>query len=126
MALVTTTTTEQVIPVESNTSPAVSGSDAAILLMGALAGATLSKEAKKQYRALRNKLAWQALGLKIKGAFSKKHRHKGDQIAGMDMWLFILLVVAAAAIGVWLFGLWGFIVILLLAAIIYLLLRQAK
>ncbi len=125
MALVTTNT-QQEISVESNTSPAVTGGDAAVLLMGALAGATLSKEAKKQYKALSRKLAWTALGLKIKGAFSKKHRQQGEQIAGMDMWLFILLVVAAAAIGVWLFGLWGFIVILLLAAIIYLLLRQAK
>jgi hypothetical protein len=44
----------------------------------------------------------------------------------MEMWLFILLVVAAAAIGVALFGLWGFIVILLLGAIIYLLLKQSS
>jgi hypothetical protein len=125
MALVTTTS-QQTAPMEANAQPAFSQGDAAVLLMGALAGATLSKEAKKQYRALSRKLAWQALGIKVKGVFNKKYRQQGEQVAGMELWLFILLVVAAAAIGVALFGLWGFIVILLLAAIIYLLLKQSR
>lgn len=125
MALVTTIS-HQAVTSESNTPSIPSNGDAAILLMGALAGATLTKEAKKQYKALSRKLAFQALGLKVKGLFNKKYRRQGEQIAGMELWLFILLVVAAAAIGVALFGLWGFIVILLLAAIIYLLLKQSK
>ena len=49
MALVTTTS-QQTAPIESNAQPAFSQGDAAVLLMGALAGATLSKEAKKQYQ----------------------------------------------------------------------------
>ncbi len=125
MALVTTIS-QPSAPVEANAQPAIAQGDAALLLMGALAGATLSKEAKKQYRALSRKLALQALGQKIKGVFNKKFRKQGEQIAGMETWLFILLVVLAAALGVALFGLWGFIVILLLAAIIYLLLRQSR
>jgi hypothetical protein len=125
MALVTTIS-HQAVTSESNAQSMLANGDAAILLMGALAGATLSKEAKKQYKSLSRKLAWQALGLKFKGLFNKKYRQQGEQIAGMELWLFILLVVAAAAIGVALFGLWGFIVILLLAAIIYLLLKQSS
>lgn len=124
MALVTNTlhlTEAQIAPEQ----PAISNGDAALLLMGALAGATMSKEAKKQYKALTRKLAWKALTQKVKGLFSKSHRQQGDTIAGMEPWLFILIVVAAAAIGVALFGLWGFIVILLLGAIVYLLLRQS-
>jgi len=67
------------------------------------------------------KAFWMAAKQKLNRLF----RNKQDQIAGMAPWLFILLVVAAAAIGVALFGLWGFIVILALAAIIYLLLKQS-
>lgn len=125
MALVTTIS-HQAVTSESNAQSMPANGDAAILLMGALAGATLSKEAKRQYKSLSRKLAWQAMGLKVKGLFNKKYRQQGEQIAGMELWLFILLVVAAAAIGVALFGLWGFIVILLLAAIIYLLLKQSS
>ena len=125
MALVSTIS-QQAAPLESNTPPAVSNGDVAVLLMGALAGATLSTSTKKQFKVLTRKLAWQGLGLKVKGVFNKKYRQQGEHVAGMDMWLFILLVVAAAALGVALFGLWGFIVILLLAAIVYLLLKQSN
>ncbi|MCU0334229.1 MAG: hypothetical protein MUF62_04160 [Chitinophagaceae bacterium] len=101
----------------------ISSADVMLLMMGAVAGASMSKAARRQYRQLRRKLVWQALGQKFKSMFSKKHRF-GDTVAGMDMWLFILLAVVAAAIGVWLFGLFGFLVILGLATIIYLLLRN--
>lgn len=99
-----------------------SSADAVLLLMGALAGATISKAARRQYRQLRRRLVWQALGQRLAAMFGKK-RGAADTIAGMDAWLFILLVVVAAALGVWLFGLLAFLVILGLAAVIYLLLR---
>jgi hypothetical protein len=99
------------------------GGDAAMLLMGALAGAAMTKEAKRQYRALTRKMAWKALGQKFKGLFKKEFR-LDDEIAGMPAWLFIVLVVGGAAIGLWLFGLLGFLVLLGLGVIIYLLIND--
>ncbi|HMP92828.1 MAG TPA: hypothetical protein PKD90_08150 [Phnomibacter sp.] len=121
MAFVTTTQAAEALPTpQSQSTP---GADASLLLMGALAGAALSKEAQKQSRKMMRKLAWKALGDKLKGMFSKKHRRESE-IAGMPLWLFLLLVIAAAAIGLWLFGLLGFLILLGLGAIIYLLLNS--
>lgn len=100
-----------------------SGGDAALLLMGGLAGAALTREAAKKYRSLSRKLAWTAFKSKIKSLFAPKNPLKGEKIAGMEPWLFLLLAVAGAAIGVAIFGLWGFIVMAGLAAVIYLLLE---
>lgn len=116
---------------QSNAAPALPAAtsatgDASMMLLGALAGVAMTKEARRQYKALSRKMAWQALGLKFKGIFNKKYRAIDDKIGGIDSWLFILLVVAAAALGIALFGIWGFIVILALGAIIYLLLQQSK
>lgn len=121
MAAYTTMTTTQAgtnatAPAKEFTSPAL-----AILMMAAFAGTAMSKSMRKQYRSMMRKAFWIAAKQKVNRLFGNKQ----DQIAGLEPWLFILLVVAAAAIGVALFGLWGFIVILALAAIIYLLLKQS-
>jgi hypothetical protein len=123
MALSTTSS------VQSTATPApadqsVLTSDAAMLLMGALAGAAMTKATRKQYRALSRKMAWQALGLRFKSLFGKKNNDIPAEIAGMPSWLFLVLVVAAAAIGIWLFGLLGFLIVLGLGVIIYLLLQK--
>jgi hypothetical protein len=116
-------TSQPATPPPSEQVSGISSADVMLLMMGALAGAGMSKAALRQYRQLRRKIVWQALSQKFKSVFSKQHR-LGDTVAGMDMWLFILLAVVAAALGVWLFGLFGFLVILGLATIIYLLLRK--
>lgn len=123
MAFVTTTTTTQAESSQAAEAQQNLSADAALLLMGALAGASMTKAARKEYRKLQRKMAWKALGLKFKSMFSRKHQ-ASDQIFGMDAWLFILLVLAGAAIGFAIFGVWGFLVLLGLGAIIYLLLRN--
>ena len=95
--------------------------EAALLLTAALAGASMSKSARRQYRALTRKMAWKALGDKLKGLFS---RQKADQIFGLEPLVFWLLVAAVALLGILLFGFWGFLVIAALGVIIYLLLKQ--
>lgn len=96
--------------------------EAALLLTAALAGASMSKSARRQYRALTRKMAWKALGNKIKGMFSRQQR--ADQIFGLEPLVFWLLVAAVALLGILLFGFWGFLVIAALGVIIYLLLKQ--
>lgn len=90
-------------------------------MTAAFAGTAMSKSMRKQYRSMMRKGFWLAAKQKFKSLFSKQQ----DQVAGLEPWLFILIVVAAAIIGVALFGLWGFIVMLALAAILYLLLKQS-
>lgn len=121
MAAYTTMTTAQESTSAMAPSAAFSSAEMAMLMMAAFAGTAMSKSMRKQYRSMMRKAFWMAAKQKLNRLFG----HKQDQIAGMEPWLFILLVVAAAAIGVALFGLWGFIVILALAAIIYLLLKQS-
>ncbi|MCA0382509.1 MAG: hypothetical protein LCH58_10125 [Bacteroidetes bacterium] len=111
----------QVTPAQSASGADNFSAEMAILMTAAFAGTAMSKRMRKQYRSMMRKAFWMAAKQKLNRLF----RNKQDQIAGMAPWLFILLVVAAAAIGVALFGLWGFIVILALAAIIYLLLKQS-
>jgi hypothetical protein len=81
----------------------------------------MSKSARRQYRALTRKMAWKALGDKLKGLFS---RQRADQIFGLEPLVFWLLVAAVALLGILLFGFWGFLVIAALGVIIYLLLKQ--
>ncbi len=105
-------------PAESGAMP--NGGDAIILMM-ALAGAATSKAARKQYRKAMRKMAWQSLGHSFRSAF----KFGDETIAGMPFWLFLVLAIAVAAIGIWLFGLLGFIIVLALAVIIYLLLNKS-
>lgn len=123
MAFVTSTTALPAQPAQPAQSNNLTGGDAALLLMGALAGATMTRSMRRQYRALNRKMVMKAIGLSFASLFNKKLRR--DTVAGMPTWLFILLVIAAAAIGLWLFGLLGFLVLIALAIIIYLLLRRA-
>ena len=122
MAAFTTMATTESTPSTPASASGISSAEVGMLMMAAFAGTAMSKSMRKQYRSMMRQAFWQAAKQKVKGLFGKNN----NQVAGMESWLFILLVVAAAAIGVALFGLWGFIVILALAAIIYLLLKQSK
>lgn len=116
------TSTTQALPVAPPSQPTgdVSGFDlAGLALLAAITGVAVTKSGRKAMRKAIRQLAWKNMKLSIKNLFTK-----GKRIAGMDDWLFLLLVIALAAIGVWLFGLWGFLVILLLGLILYLLLRN--
>ena len=122
MAFATTTTTQSSTPPTAASNP-VSGGDAAVLLMGALAGASMTKQAKRQYRAMTRKMAWQQLGMSFKGLFSKKYRQK--KVAGLSPLAFWLIVAGVALLGILLFGFWGFLVIAALGTIIYLLIKKS-
>jgi hypothetical protein len=124
-----TTTTETVeinILAQEADQNSFSGGDAALLMAGALAGATMAKATKRQYRQLSRKMAWQAMGYKLKGLFNKKYRGGGDmpEVAGLNFWVFLAIVVGAAALGTWLFGFVGFLILLGIGIIIYLLLQD--
>ncbi len=115
------TTTTQALPVSPPSQPVseVSGFEATgLALLAAIAGVAVTKSGRKAMNKMVRQFAWQNLKLSVKNLFTK-----GQRVAGMEDWLFILLVIALAAIGVWLFGLTGFLVILLLGALLYLLLR---
>ena len=103
-----------------------SGGDAALLIAGALAGATMAKATKRQYRQLSRQMAWKAMGYKLKGLFSKQYRGGGDmpEVAGLNFWVFVAIVVGATLIGTWIFGLTGFLILLGIGVIIYLLLQE--
>jgi hypothetical protein len=122
MAFATTTTTQASVPVPTN-STTVSGGDAALLLMGALAGASMSKQARRQYRAMTRKMAWQQLGMSFKGLFNKKYRQ--EKIGGLSPLAFWLIVAGVSLLGILLFGFWGFLVIAALGLIIYLLIKKS-
>jgi hypothetical protein len=122
MAFVTTTTTQASVPAPANSST-VSGGDAALLLMGALAGASMSKQARRQYRAMTRKMAWQQLGMSFKGLFNKKYRQ--EKIGGLSPLAFWLIVAGVSLLGILLFGFWGFLVIAALGLIIYLLIKKS-
>jgi fatty acid desaturase len=101
-----------------------SSGDAGILLAAALVGSLSARAAKKQYRKALRKAAWQALRNRVLSLFSGKKRR--DTIFGLEAWLFFVLVLVAAALGVALFGFWGFLVLVALGVIIYLLLKQSS
>lgn len=111
----------QLTPAQSTSVADNFSAEMAILMTAAFAGTAMSKSMRKQYRSMMRKGFWLAAKQKFKSLFGKQE----DQVAGLEPWLFILIVVAAAIIGVALFGWWGFIVMLALAAILYLLLKQS-
>lgn len=121
MALVTNTiqseaTTELDL---ANTSSMPTG-EAALVLGGALAAATLTRASRKQYRKMVRKATWKMAVLKIKSLFGGKS-NVPDEVMGLNFWVFVGLVALAAILGTAFFGLTGFLILLGLAVIIYLL-----
>jgi hypothetical protein len=124
MALsLTNTVTEQPLPASPAAEPALSTSDAAALLTIALAGAAATKASKRYYRKMARKAAWKMMGMKMKAALGFK-QDVPDTVMGLNFWLFLGIVVAASILGVVLFGVLGFIIVLGIAFIIYLLLND--
>jgi len=119
-------TIQQAAPPANAAPQSGASGEIALLMMGLVAGASMTKAARKQYRALTRKMAWQALGFKLKSLFGKKDFGEDQTVAGMPLWLFIVVAVGAAALGLWLFGLMGFLLLLALAAIIYLLVKKSN
>ena len=124
MAFVTSTTQAAApLPAAETPESSFTGGDAALLLMGAMAGATMTKAAKKQYAAMPRNMARQQLGMQFKGLFSKKYRK--DSVMGLSPLVFWLLVAAVGLLGILVFGLWGFLVIAALGLILYLLIKKS-
>lgn len=97
--------------------------DAAALLTVVLAGAAATKASKKYYRKMARKAAWKMMGMKLKASLGFK-QDVPDTVMGLNFWVFLGLVVAASILGVLLFGPVGFIIVLGIAFIIYLLLNE--
>jgi hypothetical protein len=125
MALSTTnTTTEQIETVPAASQPTLTSSDAAVLMVAALAGASMTKAARRQYRKMTRKMAWQAMGYKIKSGLGfKTSGDVPDTVMGLNFWVFLAIVVGAIILGTILFGVTGFLILLGIGIIIYLLLN---
>lgn len=121
MAAITTLATTQAYSNVQEENGSLFSAEMALLLMAAISGVAMTKKMHKQYGIILRKALWLTARQKLKGMLGKKQ----DQIAGMEPWLFILLAIAASVLGVALLGLWGFIVIIALGAIIYFALRQS-
>lgn len=124
MALSTTSATIQP-SAETPAAPSSSfpSSGTALLLMAAMSGAAMSKTARRQYRKMARKAAWTWLGLKMAKMLGFK-RDVPDTVMGLNFWVFLLLVAVGVAIGAALFGLVGFLILLGISIIIYLLLQN--
>lgn len=125
MALSTTNiATAQTEAVPAAHQPGMSSSDAAVLMMAALAGVSMTKTARRQYRKMTRKMAWKAMGQKIKAGLGFKT--SGDipeTVMGMNFWVFLAVAVGAVILGTVIFGITGFLILLGIAIIIYLLLN---
>ncbi len=116
--------TLQPVPSKAENSTSLPGSETmALLLAGAFASVAMTKAALRQYRKLARKALWKAIGLKMKSFFSFK-KQDPDTVLGLNFFVFLLLVILGVAIGAALFGLTGFLLLVGLAIIIYLLLRD--
>jgi len=126
MALSTTnTTSEQLETVPAASQPSFSTSDAAVLMVAALAGASMTKAARRQYRKMTRKMAWKAMGHKLKSGLGfKTSGDVPDTVMGLNFWVFLAIVVGAIIIGTILFGVTGFLILLGIGIIIYLLLND--
>jgi hypothetical protein len=124
MALSYTSATQQPVEASGAAQHALPTSEMALLMTAALAGASMTKAAKKQYRKMARKAAFTMVGYKIKRMFGFKAPDVPDTIFGMNFWLFLGIVVVAAAFGAWLFGFWAFLVLVALGFIIYLLVKD--
>lgn len=119
----TTTNTVQPVAVPSEAQPSFSSSDAAVLMMTALAGASMTKAARRQYRKMVRNAAWKAMGYKMKAALGFK-QNVPETVMGLDFWVFLAIVVGAVILGTILFGITGFLILLGIGIIIYLLLND--
>jgi hypothetical protein len=119
----TTIQTEQSVPTSPEVQPSFTNSDAAALLTIALAGAAATKASKRYYRKMARKAAWKMMGMKLKASLGFK-QDVPETVMGMNFWLFLGIVVAASILGVVIFGALGFIIVLGIAFIIYLLLND--
>lgn len=123
MALATQST-QEITPVSPKHNESLPGTEVlAVLMAGTFAGVAMTKTARKQYRRLVRKAMWKAMGMKLKAAFSFKKK-QDETVMGLNFFVFLLLVVLGVAIGAAIFGLTGFLILLGLAVIIYLLLRD--
>jgi len=119
-----THSTLQPVQAKTQTEAFLPGSETmALLLAGAFAGVAITKAARKQYRKFTRKALWKTMGMKLKSFFSFK-KQDPDTVMGLNFFVFLLLVVLGVAIGAALFGLTGFLLLVGLAIIIYLLLRD--
>lgn len=124
MALSSTHTTfVQPEAVPSEAQPSFSSSDAAVLMMTALAGVSMTKAARKQYRKMVRNAAWKAMVYKMKAALGFK-KNVPETVMGLDFWVFLAIVVGAVILGTILFGITGFLILLGIGIIIYLLLND--
>lgn len=124
MALSYTSATEQPVEASVASQPALPSSELALLMMGAMAGAAMTKAARKEYRKMARKTTWKMVGYKMKRMLGFKAPDVPDTIFGMNFWLFFGIVVVGAAFGAWLFGFWAFLVLIALGLIIYLLVKD--
>lgn len=125
MSLSITSTTVPQVEVPAAPQPSLPASDAAILLMSALAGAAMTKTARRQYRKMARKATWKLLGYKMKAALGfRRSNEVPETVFGMSFWLFLGIIIVAVALGTWLFGLAGFLILVAIAAIILFLLRD--
>lgn len=104
----------------------VQTAEVTMLMTAALAGASVSKAARKQYRKIARKAALVLAGYKIKRllGFKKQSADVPDEILGLNFWVFMGIVIVGAALGAWLFGFLGFIILVALAFIIFLLVKD--
>ncbi len=124
MALSSTNTiTEQPLAVPAEAQTSFTSSDAAVLMMTALAGASMTKAARKQYRKMVRKATWKALGYKMKATLGFR-QDVPETVMGLNFWVFIAIVVGAVILGTILFGITGFLILLGIGIIIYLLLND--
>jgi hypothetical protein len=92
-------------------------------MMTALAGASMTKAARRQYRKMVRKATWKALGYKMKATLGFK-QDVPETVMGLNFWVFIAIVVGAVILGTILFGITGFLILLGIGIIIYLLLNE--
>lgn len=121
MAFVTNTIQEApTAEVTTNQSSEITTGEASLILGGALAAATLTKASRKQYRKMVRKATWKMAKLKVASLFGGKSSVP-DEVMGLNFWVFVGIVALAAIVGTAVFGLTGFLALLGIAIIIYLL-----
>jgi len=93
-----------------------------ILLAGAVAGTAAARATRKQYKKMMRRLTWKMIGLKFKSMLGFR-KNVPDEVMGLNFWVFVGLVALLAIIGAALFGVTGFLILLGIGIIIYLLLN---
>ncbi|MCU0374474.1 MAG: hypothetical protein MUF24_04110 [Chitinophagaceae bacterium] len=93
-----------------------------ILLAGAVAGTAAARATRKQYKKMMRRLTWKMIGLKFKSMLGFR-KNMPDDVMGLNFWVFVGLVALLAIIGAAIFGVTGFLILLGIGIIIYLLLN---